>query len=62
MELTLAKRGTKVYAYDAFKPLIIFWQMLLKDASALAEKVREYKDMTPAMFYNLQKTFGRITN
>ncbi len=31
--------------------------MLLRDAPALAEKVREYEDMTPAMFYNLQKTF-----
>ncbi|WP_419196700.1 hypothetical protein [Bartonella grahamii] len=58
MELTLAKRGTEVYAYDAFKPLVIFWQMLLKDASALAEKVREYEDMTPVMFYNLQKLLG----
>ncbi len=36
--------------------------MLLKDASALAEKVREYEDMTPVMFYNLQKTFGNIKN
>ncbi len=32
--------------------------MLLKDASALAEKVREYEDMTPVMFYNLQKLLG----
>ncbi|WP_455473913.1 DNA adenine methylase [Bartonella sp. B30(2025)] len=62
IELTLAKRGTKVYAYDAFKPLVIFWQMLLKDAPALAEKVREYEDMTPTLFYHLQKTFGNITN
>lgn len=36
--------------------------MLLKDASALAEKVREYEDMAPVMFYNLQKTFGSIEN
>ncbi|WP_375624887.1 MULTISPECIES: DNA adenine methylase [unclassified Bartonella] len=62
IELTLAKRGTRVYAYDAFKPLVIFWQMLLKDASALAEKVREYEDMTSVMFYNLQKTFWNIKN
>lgn len=58
----LAKIGTKVYGYDAFKPLVIFWQMLLKDASALAEKVREYEDMAPVIFYNLQKTFGSIKN
>nr|WP_309486010.1 DNA adenine methylase [Bartonella harrusi] len=62
IELTLAKRGTKVYAYDAFKPLVIFWQMLLKDASALAKKVREYEDMTPTIFYNLQKKFRNIRN
>ncbi len=62
IELTLAKRGTKVYAYDAFKPLVIFWQMLLEDASALTHKVREYEDMNPTLFYNLQKTFGNFTN
>lgn len=56
-ELALASRGTKVYGYDAFEPLVKFWQVLLEDASYLAEVVRKYQNMTSAMFYNLQKTF-----
>ncbi|WP_336277072.1 DNA adenine methylase [Bartonella sp. CB178] len=43
--LTLAKKGTKIYAYDNFEPLVIFWQMLPKDALALAEKVSEYESL-----------------
>lgn len=56
IELALASRGTKVYGYDAFEPLVRFWQVLLKNASYLAEVVRKYQNMTSAMFYNLQKT------
>ncbi|WP_265026466.1 DNA adenine methylase [Wolbachia endosymbiont (group A) of Bibio marci] len=57
IELALASRGTKVYGYDAFEPLVRFWQVLLEDASYLAEVVRKYQNMTSAMFYSLQKTF-----
>lgn len=57
IELALASIGTKVYGYDAFEPLVRFWQVLLKDASYLAEVVRKYQNMTSIMFYNLQKTF-----
>ncbi|MDR2425727.1 MAG: DNA adenine methylase [Endomicrobium sp.] len=60
IELALASRGTRVYGYDAFEPLVRFWQVLLKDAPHLAEVVRKYKIMTPAMFYNLQKTFFNL--
>ncbi|WP_265016459.1 hypothetical protein [Wolbachia endosymbiont (group A) of Andrena dorsata] len=56
-ELALASRGTKVYGYDAFEPLVKFWQVLLEDASCLAEVVRKYQNMTSSMFYSLQKTF-----
>ena len=51
IELALANRGTRVYAYDAFEPLVIFWQVLLKDASNLAKTVRKYKLITPTIFY-----------
>lgn len=60
IELALASRGTKVYAYDVFAPLVRFWQMLLKDAPHLAQVVRKYEKMTPTMFYNLQKTFFNL--
>lgn len=60
IELALASRGTKVYAYDIFAPLVRFWQMLLKDAPRLAHIVRKYKKMTPTIFYNLQKTLFNL--
>ncbi|MFV0256593.1 DNA adenine methylase [Candidatus Liberibacter solanacearum] len=62
IELALASRGTMVYAYDAFEPLVHFWQVLLKNAPHLAEIVRKYEQMTPTMFYNLQKTFFALND
>lgn len=60
IEIELANRGTKVYAYDVFEPLVSFWQELLHNAPRLAEKIRKYQEMTPIMFYNLQKTLLSI--
>jgi DNA adenine methylase len=60
IELALASRGTRVFAYDAFKPLVDFWQCLIENAPLLCEKVRQYENMTPTMFYNLQKTFSTL--
>lgn len=57
IELAVASQGTDVYGYDAFEPLVTFWQVLLQDASYLAQVVRQYEKMTPQMFYHLQKTF-----
>lgn len=62
IELALASRGTRIYAYDAFEPLVIFWQMLLKDAAYLAKTVHKYESMTSTMFYNLQKTFFSLND
>jgi len=36
LELTLANKGVKVHAYDAFKPIVWFWEALLKDPARLA--------------------------
>lgn len=60
IELALAGRGTTIYAYDSFEPLVHFWRCLLNNPSLLAEKVRQYQDMTPTMFYNLQKRFSSL--
>jgi DNA adenine methylase len=30
IELELANRGTRVFCYDNFEPLVVFWQELLK--------------------------------
>ena len=34
-ELALAEKGIKVHAYDAFKPIIWFWNAILKDPDKL---------------------------
>lgn len=60
IELALASQGTCVYAYDAFEPLVRFWEVLLKDGVQLANVVRSYANMTPTLFYNLQKTFFNL--
>ena len=36
IEIDLAKRGFRVYGYDAFPPLVDFWQVLLKNPNKLA--------------------------
>jgi DNA adenine methylase len=63
IELELASRGTQVFCYDNFEPLVIFWQELLKNSIALAEKVEKcYYTLSPTMFYNLQKSFCSIND
>nr|AIF20838.1 D12 class N6 adenine-specific DNA methyltransferase (dam) [uncultured marine thaumarchaeote KM3_95_D02] len=36
IEIALAKLGYRVYGYDAFPPLVDFWQVLLKNPNKLA--------------------------
>jgi|TARA_R110000744_G_scaffold2239_5_gene9008 DNA adenine methylase len=36
IELAVADRGTKVYGYDVFEPLVWFWQALLSEPTKLA--------------------------
>lgn len=36
IELAVAERGTKVYGYDIFEPLVWFWQALLSEPTKLA--------------------------
>ena len=63
IELELANRGTRVFCYDNFKPLVVFWQELLKNPKELAEKVQDgYYTLSPTMFYSLQKTFCSIND
>ena len=43
VELALAEKGVVVHAYDGFKPLIWFWQALLKDSERLATLADMYR-------------------
>jgi DNA adenine methylase len=55
VEIDCASRGIKVYGYDAFKPLVAFWKLLLSNPESLAAKVQEYHPLTKQGFYELQK-------
>ena len=61
VELTCAASGMEVHGYDAFEPLVNFWQVALEDASLLAGKVAEHHPLTRTEFYALQKRYFSIT-
>ena len=43
IELAVAERGTKVYGYDIFAPLVWFWEALLEDPERLATLADSYR-------------------
>ena len=59
VELAAASiKGIRVHAYDAFPPLVTFWQCALSDPIKLANKVRHYYPLRKSEFYSLQQSFG----
>ena len=60
VELACAARGVEVRAYDAFEPLVNFWQALLDDAPGLAARVKKHHPMSKAQFYALQKRYMEL--
>ena len=56
IELSVSSKGTKVYGYDIFNPLVEFWQSLIKYPNELAEKVESYFPLSKEKFYELQLT------
>ena len=62
IELTLAAQGLTVYGYDAFGPLVEFWQCLSNHPQALADKVKQYFPLTKTDFYWLQKNHDRFSS
>ena len=57
IEIYLAKKGYQVYGYDAFQPLVDFWQVLLKDPSKLAGQVQKKLELDENNFKNIQRDF-----
>tara|TARA_R100001509_G_scaffold164204_1_gene140967 strand:+ start:2206 stop:3099 length:894 start_codon:yes stop_codon:yes gene_type:complete len=43
VELAVAERGTKVYGYDIFAPLVWFWEALLEDPERLSSISDSYR-------------------
>lgn len=56
IELSVAAEGTTVFGYDAFTPLVEFWQCLLGQPDELADEVEKYFPLPKAKFYELQQT------
>jgi len=56
VELAAAHMGWRVHAYDAFKPLVGFWQTVLTNSEGLADKVMDYYPLPKETFYRLQQT------
>ena len=55
VELAVAGMGTRVYGYDAFEPLVFFWQALLNHPESLGRMIREYHPLDRDDFYELQQ-------
>jgi DNA adenine methylase len=56
IELFMASKGTLVYGYDIFNPLVEFWQCLTMHPNKLADKVEKYFPLPKNKFYELQHT------
>lgn len=56
LEIYCTHMGMKVYGYDNFRPLVDFWNWILKDPNKLANAVEKYHPLKPReKFYELQK-------
>ena len=42
-EIALAQKGIKVHAYDGFKPIVWFWEVLLKKPQQLSEVANRFR-------------------
>ena len=62
VEIACANKGIEVHAYDNFKPLVDFWQYLLRDRKGLVRAIR--RNYSPPLsrdqFYEMQKSYSRI--
>ena len=57
IEIYLAKLGHRVYGYDAFLPLVDFWQVLLKNPNKLANAVERKLRVSGTEFASIQENF-----
>ena len=62
VELACASKGVRVHGYDAFEPLVTFWQETLENAPRLARQVYEYHPLSRTRFYALQKRYFELTD
>ena len=46
IELAVASRGTRVYGYDAFRPIVWFWKALLENPEVLAKTSDSFRRLS----------------
>lgn len=56
IEFALADRGVRVYGYDNFYPLTVFWKCALTQPAELAEHIAKYYPLSKPAFYEMQAT------
>ncbi len=61
IELACASKGVTVYGYDAFEPLVNFWQVALSHPSRLANSVEKLYPLSKGKFYELQTGYNSIS-
>jgi DNA adenine methylase len=61
VELACSTR-MEVRGYDAFAPLVDFWNVLIEDKNGLADAVARYYPLSRTKFYNLQKIYMKLDN
>lgn len=55
VEIALADSGREVRGFDAFPPLVHFWQKILANPDKLADLIEKYHPLPATRFYELQK-------
>jgi DNA adenine methylase len=63
IELSLAAKGVWIYGYDAFEPLVEFWNCLLHNAPKLAAAVAQYYPLKSKYeFYQLKEAQRKLSS
>lgn len=58
IEITLARRGLKVYGGDLFEPLVNFWQYFLAEPQTFLEKAKRVLEENDKIYFKVKrKTF-----
>lgn len=55
LEIALSDRGTRVYGYDRYKPLVSFWRFALAQPGEMAREARSWLPLTRRAFYEMQR-------
>lgn len=63
IELACVSNGVRVWGYDIYKQLVVFWQQLLSNQEKLHERVCQFEMPLPKdKFYEMQKNFETLTD